>query len=128
MTMQLEEILAKARDATGLSDIGDPAALEGLEVLVRASNAEARLSAAGEPRWEAQLVSALANRLRIVDYLKTHPELLERPIDRPTFVFGLPRTGATLTINLLNADPARRCLLRWEALNSVPPAKAGALR
>ena len=43
------------------------------------------------------------------------------------FVFGLPRTGTTLTINLLNADPARRCFLRWEALNSAPPAASGAL-
>jgi hypothetical protein len=43
------------------------------------------------------------------------------------FVFGLPRTGTTLTINLLSADPMRRCLLRWEALKPVPPAAAGAL-
>ena len=75
----------------------------------------------------ANIVDTLVNRLRIVDYLKKHPELLERPVEAPIFVFGLPRTGTTLTINLLNADPARRCLLRWEALNSVPPAKAGEL-
>lgn len=53
--------------------------------------------------------------------------MLERPIDKPMFVFGLPRTGTTLTINLLSADPMRRCFLRWESLNSVPPAKAGEL-
>src|SRR3546814_18938088 len=44
------------------------------------------------------------------------------------FVFGLPRTGTTLTINLLSADPGRRCLLRWEALNPAPPAKKGELQ
>lgn len=125
--MRVDDIIAKAREATGLTDLGDPAALEGLEVLVKASNEEANLSEAGAPRWEAQLVGTLANRLRIVDYLKKHPELLERPVERPTFVFGLPRTGTTLTINLLSADPVRRCLLRWEALNSAPPAKAGEL-
>jgi hypothetical protein len=125
--MQVEEIIAKALEAAGLTDLGDPSVLEGLEVLVKAVNAEARLSEAGARRWEATLVGALANRLRIVDYLKQRPELLERPVERPTFVFGLPRTGTTLTINLLNADPARRCLLRWEALNSAPPAKAGEL-
>lgn len=81
----------------------------------------------GAQRWEANIVGILSNRLRIVDYLKQHPELLQRPIERPMFVFGLPRTGTTLTINLLSADPSRRCLLRWEALNSVPPAAAGAL-
>ena len=33
-----------------------------------------------------------------------------------------------LAINLLAADPMRRCFLRWEAFASVPPAKAGELR
>lgn len=125
--MNTSDIIGKARAATGLSDTGDPTALEGLERLVRASDQEAQLSAAGAQRWEANVVNILANRLRVVDYLKQHPELLQRAIERPMFVFGLPRTGTTLTINLLSADPARRCLLRWEALNPVPPAAAGAL-
>lgn len=107
--------------------MGDPAALEGLRVLVNASNTEARLSATGLQRWEANLVRTLSNRLRIVDYLNHHPALLERPVVRPMFVFGLPRTGTTLTINLLSADSARRCFLRWEALDSVPPANSGEL-
>jgi len=125
--VEVEQIIANARAATGLTDLGDPAMLEGLEVLVRASNEEASLSERGAPMWEASITAYLTNRLKIVDYLNRHPELLERPIDKPTFVFGLMRTGTTLTINLLNADPARRCYLRWEALNSVPPAPAGAL-
>ena len=125
--MEFSEIIAKARAATGLDDAGDPAALEGLERLVRSTNDEARLSEAGAARWEGMLVGTLANRLRIVDYLKRHPELLTRPVEKPMFVFGLPRTGTTLTINLLSADPMRRAYLRWEALNSVPPAKAGEL-
>lgn len=125
--MQADEIIAKAAAATGLHDLGDPAVLQGLKVLVKASNEEARLSEVGAQRWEANLVNTLSIRLRVVDYLKGHPELLERPIERPLFVFGLPRTGTTLTINLLSADPARRCLLRWESLNPVPPAAAGAL-
>lgn len=125
--IQTEDIIAKARAATGLTDVGDPAALEGLERLVAASNEEANLSAAGAQRLESNLVRTLANRLRIVDYLARHSELLGSEIEKPMFVFGLPRTGTTLVINLLSADPARRCLLRWEALDSVPPAAAGAL-
>jgi hypothetical protein len=125
--VQLETIIAKAEAATGLSDIGDPSVREGLALLIEASNEEARLSEAGAQRWEGSIVNYLSNRLRVVDYLKQHPALTERPIEKPMFVFGLPRTGTTLTINLLSADPMRRCPLRWEVLNPVPPAKAGAL-
>jgi hypothetical protein len=71
------------------------------------------------------LIQTLAGRLRVEDHLAKHPELLDRPIEKPMFVFGLPRTGTTLAINLLNADPARRCFVRWESLDPVPPPKAG---
>jgi hypothetical protein len=71
----------------------------------------------------ASIVGTLANRLRVEDHLAQHPGLLQRSIAKPLFVFGLPRTGTTLVINLLNADPVRRSLLRWEAFDSVPPPK-----
>lgn len=126
--METSDIIAKAKAATGLEDFGDESALEGLDVIVKASNDEAALSEAGAPRWEGTLIGYLSTRLKIIDYLKQHPELLDRPVEKPMFVFGLPRTGTTLTINLLSADPGRRCFLRWESLNPVPPAKAGELR
>lgn len=126
--MKVAELIAKAQQVTELSDLGDPKAMEGLEVLVKAANEEARLSPAGGMRFGETLVSILVNRLRMVDYLKKHPALLQRPVEKPMFVFGLPRTGTTLTINLLSADPMRRCLLRWEALSPVPPAKKGELQ
>ena len=126
--MEVSTIIANAKAATGLEDIGDPFALEGLEVLVKASNEEAQLSARGAAMWQQSITDYLINRMKVVDYVGQHPELLTRPIAKPTFVFGLPRTGTTMTINLLSADPARRCYMRWEALASVPPAEAGALR
>ena len=125
--MKAADIIEAARKLTGLSDHGDPKAIEGLKVLVMASVEEARLSPAGMMRWRETLTGIMVNRLRIVDYLKKKPELLLRPVEKPMFVFGLPRTGTTLTINLLGADPMRRCLLRWEALSPVPPAKKGEL-
>jgi hypothetical protein len=44
------------------------------------------------------------------------------------FLFGFPRTGTTLAVNLLAQDPARRGFLRWTAEAPIPPAKAGQLR
>jgi hypothetical protein len=125
--MEVQQLIAAARRQTGLSDLGDDSILEGLHQLVDALNSEARLSVAGAQRQEASIIATLVNRLRVEDYLSKHPGLLQRPVERPLFIFGLPRTGTTLAINLLHADPARRCLLRWEAFDSVPPPKAAAL-
>jgi hypothetical protein len=122
-----EALITAAKTATGLSDFGDPSFREGLDVFVRALNAEAKLSDAGAQRIMASTIATLSNRLKVEDYLKQHPALLDAPVDRPTFLFGLPRTGTTLAINLLTSDPARRWFMRWEAFNTVPPAAPGAL-
>jgi hypothetical protein len=125
--MDVSTLIAAAERHAGLSDLGDTSILVGLHKLVDALDTEANLTETGRKRFETNIVNILVNRLRVEDYLAKHPELLQRPVDRPMFVFGLPRTGTTLTINLLHADPARRSLLRWEALDSVPPPKAGEL-
>ena len=119
--MQVQELIANARQQTGLSRLGDDGITEALTRLVDALNSEAKLNERGAQSVENNLVDALANRMRVEDYLDRHPELLERPVEKPLFVFGLPRTGTTVVINLLSADPARRCFLRWEAFDSVPP-------
>jgi hypothetical protein len=126
--MQTQNLIAAAQRLTGgLTDLGDERILEGLNRLVDALNNEARLNIRGVKSFEAELTNTLANRLRVEAYLAKHPELLKRPIEEPMFVFGLPRTGTTLVINLLSADPGRRCFLRWEASDSVPPPKPGEL-
>lgn len=121
--MTVEEIIAAARAQTGLGDIGDPAALDGLQRLLAAYAGEARFTDRGSAMAHADLVTYMAIRLRIEGWLKDHPELLEAPIERPLFVFGLPRTGTTLMINLLASDPAHRLFLRWEAYDPTPPAR-----
>ena len=119
------DILASARARTGLSDIGDPAIMEGLERLLASYSDEAGFTERGLQMAHGDLVTALAIRMKIEAWLKDHPELLDAPIDRPLFVFGLPRTGTTLLINLLHSDPARRFL---PALGSLRPGPAAAPR
>ncbi|MCY4428675.1 MAG: sulfotransferase [Halieaceae bacterium] len=119
--MQVQDLIAAAKQQTGLSDLGDERIHQPLQRLVQALNDEAKLNEGGIQRVEANLIATLSNRLRVEDYLAQHPQLLERAVEKPLFVFGLPRTGTTLLINLLSMDPARRCFLRWEALDSVPP-------
>jgi hypothetical protein len=126
--LQSDEIVSQARRATGLDDAIDPMTLENLARYVQALNAEARLSVGGVALMREMLVGALASRLRVERYAADRPEILQQPVERPMFLFGFPRTGTTLAVNLLNQDPAQRGFLRWEAEDPIPPAKAGALR
>jgi len=116
-----KKIVRDAQEQSGLQNLGDDGILQPLDLLVDSLNSEARLTPMGEAVFTRTATEYVVNRLRAEDYLARNPQLLERPIEKPMFVFGLPRTGTTLTINLLSEDPMRRCFLRWEAFNSVPP-------
>lgn len=121
-----EELIAQARQATGLERFDSDSFREGLEVLLDDING-GRPPVEALERTRGSVVQALANRLKVTDYLERHPELLERPVQRPVFVFGIPRTGTTLLSNLLAADPARRSPLTWEIDDPVPPPTADTL-
>ncbi|MET0241178.1 MAG: sulfotransferase [Sphingobium sp.] len=127
MPIDADAMLTAAKDQTGLTDLGDDRIFEGLDILVRSLNEEAKLTERGVASTAQRITQSIANRLRVVDYLKQHPRLAERPVREPIFVFGLPRTGTTLVINLLAVDPANRAFLRWESLESVPPVQKGQL-
>ncbi|MCJ2178282.1 sulfotransferase family protein [Novosphingobium album (ex Hu et al. 2023)] len=119
--MTADEVIQAARAQTGLTEFGDPAIIEGLEILLKSYSDEARYSERGSQMAHADLVKWMAIRMKIENWLAKHPELLDAPIEKPMFVFGLPRTGTTLVINLLASDPARRPFLRWESQDPVPP-------
>ena len=120
--MTVDEVIAAASAQCGLSDIGDPSALDGLQRLLDAYAGEAGFTERGAMMAHGFLVTQMKHRMQIEGWLADHPELLARPIEKPLFVFGLPRTGTTLMINLIAADPARRSFLRWESLEPIPPA------
>lgn len=111
-------------EETGLDDWGDASYRDGLDQFVRALDTEAGLSPLGEVALEQQIVASLVNRLRVTNWVDEHPEVLDAPVERPIVVLGLPRTGTTLLHELFHRDPANRSLMRWEALESVPPPDA----
>ncbi len=125
-TLVAEELIAKAQGATGLETFDSDSYREGLDILLADLNNNKRSEQAHQ-RLVGTLVMSLANRLKASDYLNQHPQLLDRPIEKPVFVFGIPRTGTTLLSNLLAADPARRSPLTWEIDDPVPPATSATL-
>jgi Sulfotransferase family len=114
-------LLAEAMAATGLSDPGPDDFREGLETYVASVDAEARLTDLGGMAIHSTIVAALANRLRVADWAKTHPEVADERIVAPVVVIGMFRAGTTFLSNLLDQDRANRPLLRWESSDSAPP-------
>jgi hypothetical protein len=121
--MTPDDVIEAARAQTGLTEFGDPAFLEGLEILLGSYANEAKFTPRGSELAHAELVTQMANRLKIEDWIARHPEVLDQPVEKPLFVFGLPRTGTTLLINLLAAPAGRIAFLRWLAYDPVPPPK-----
>jgi hypothetical protein len=121
-----DELVEAAQTATGLKHFDSESFREGLEVLLADAN-QVDYPEMGIARWRSSLIGALSTRLKTTAYLAQRPELLKRDIERPVFVFGVPRTGTTLLSNLLAADPARRSPLTWEIDDPVPPPTKDAL-
>lgn len=121
-----DQLIEEARRTTGLDRFDAETFRESLEIFLADWNRQVVPDQAAE-RLSAAIVHALATRLKVTAYLESRPELRERPIERPVFVFGIPRTGTTLLSNLLAADPARRSPLTWEIDDPVPPPTAETL-
>ena len=115
-----EDLLAEAREQTGLADFGDPIFREGLDVLLE-DLARAKLHALGRMVWRGRLLGHLVQRLRVEDWLARHPETAALEVPAPIFVVGLPRTGTTALSHLLAQDPGTRSLRVWESAQPVPP-------
>jgi hypothetical protein len=116
-----DALVSAACQRTKLEDFGEPGWREGLEVLCLALELEGNLSTFGRIAMRGLITSSLATRLRLLDWVKRHPEVREQKIERPWIVVGLPRTGTTLLSLLLALDPEVRPLLHWESANLIPP-------
>jgi hypothetical protein len=116
-----EDLMADAIAETGLDDFGDDSFREGLEILVRALDEEARLNATGEAFLYPRIVGHLAQRLQVEDWYRRHPEIDDVPIESPLFGVSLPRTGSTALSFLLAQDPDIRYLRAWESGQPCPP-------
>jgi hypothetical protein len=114
-----EPLMAAAVEQTGLSDFGDGAFRERLEVFCRALREEANLSVVGTVTQGGLILQLLKNRLLIEDLIRRHPEIERIEIRAPIIICGLPRSGTTHLHNLMSADPELRYLPYWEALEPV---------
>ena len=122
--VDVDGLLAEVAADVGLDDYGASSFRDGLEVLWEAGRREAELTEVGVLVLEGHIRASLANRLRVVEWHRTHPDLAATSVDAPLVLVGLPRTGTTVLSHLLAADPANRSLLGWEVNESLPPPAA----
>jgi len=116
-----DALLDAAREATGLDDFGPGTFRPGLDALCASLTADAQLNELGSVAVPGMLVGSLSNRLRVFDWIASHPEVRDERIEAPIVVVGMFRAGTTLLSRLFDQDARNRALLMWEAGDSVPP-------
>ena len=111
----VEELLATARQRTGLSDFGPADFMEGLTLLVDDLNTEADIRADRWDHAQDRLLRLLMNRLWFAKDLTNHPEILNEEIGSPVIIASLPRTGSTKLHRMLGASQGFQTLRWWQA-------------
>jgi len=126
--MNVDDVMAAAVAQAGSDDFGPDDFVEGLTVLCASLDDQAQLNDIGRFALEQNVIGGLVNRLRIHDWVRQHPAILQERIDAPLVVVGMFRAGTTFLSKLLDQDPGNRALLRWEAADSVPPSSPESYR
>jgi putative membrane protein len=122
-----DELIDVAARRTGLTDQGDDGFREPLRRLVASWEDEAMLSPIGRVAARRDALRLLANRLRMREDRRRHPEIATEKIRQPLFVTGLPRTGTTILHGLLSQDSASRAPRGWDTMYPSPPPAGEAL-
>ena len=115
---------AEARAATGLTDFGPDTGWR--EGLVRLVNAVKAMNPPDQLRHIAQhnILGQLSTRLRFVEDDRKYPDIGRQDVVAPLIVVGLPRTGTTISYDLLCLDPEARAPREWEWYVPWPPTEA----
>jgi hypothetical protein len=88
--------------------------LDHLRLALRAFAVTPGLSPLGWMAGQSLVDSRIRNHVVVGDLHARHPEIADQPVDAPVFVVGMPRTGTTLTYNILSGSPGHRGPKLWE--------------
>jgi len=128
VTLSAGAVLAAAVARTGLEDFGPDDFRERLALQLEEVDQDPERTGLGRLTVWNDALRAAANRLRIRDLLKRHPEIRRVEIRKPIIVVGLPRSGTTHLVNLIAADQRLRSMPLWEGQEPVadPRERPGA--
>jgi hypothetical protein len=112
-----ERLLQEVQSGRVTLGADDLAAVDGLRLLLGDLAAYPELSAMGWSSTQDQVRDRLRNRVVVREAQASRPEVRDEPVTAPVFVVGLPRTGTTLTYNLIARHPGHRGPKLWEMTN-----------
>ena len=118
--LDADALLQAAQQRAGLSDIGPTWILEPFQIYVRALRTEAHLTPSGAAYMSETIIRRLVNRLRMIDAIRLHPEILEEKLIILAAIVGLPRTGSTMLQRVLTSVPGINGVRWWELQNFSP--------
>ncbi len=118
--LSVAAVLSAAVERTGLEDFGPPDFHERLALWLEEIDQDPERTGLGRLGVYGDCTRYAANRLRIRDLLKRHPEIQDVEIRQPLIVVGLPRSGTTHLVNLIAADQRLRSMPLWECQEPVP--------
>lgn len=122
-----QELLRSAQAAVGLTDFGpDDSFREGLSRTIDAVEAE-NPSAYMRADIRNRMLHQLTSRLRFAEDERQHPEIADIKIEKPIFLLGLPRSGTTVTFDMMALDERFRWPRDFEWLIPWPATEAATI-
>jgi hypothetical protein len=118
--LNAEEVLAAALKRAGREGFDDSSFVLALRRLIASCNAESDLNGLGRNAVRFEIRRSLHNLLEFERREREDPALLARPLERPIFITGMPRSGSTFLHRLLVRDPAVAAPLSWRLVHPHP--------
>jgi hypothetical protein len=95
-------------------------ARQGLRMLTEALARETELSLFGRVSVRYDMLRLLRNAALIERMHEETPAIAARPVERPLFILGLPRSGTTFLHTLMSYDPDIMVPRNWQTLYPAP--------
>jgi hypothetical protein len=118
-----EELMEKALRRTGRHHFSDPSFIMPLKMLLKSLADEADLSTFGRYATRVDFERRIVNLLRMDEAEERDPSIRARPIQRPVFITGMPRSANTFMHELLAQDPANAVPRCWQLIEPFPPQR-----
>ena len=118
--LDADAMLSAALKRAGRAGFADRSFRQPLQRLIDSCNTESDLNALGRNAVRFEIRRSLHNLLEFEGTERTDPAVLTRPIERPIFITGMPRSGSTFLHRLLVRDPAVAAPLSWRLVHPHP--------